>query len=45
MPAETLFVIAAVIAIFGVFGVAVGYVNAIAGARAITAEEERAART
>lgn len=44
MPVETLIVIAAVIATFGLFGLVLAYVNAIAGDRAITAEEEQAAR-
>ncbi|UYQ73208.1 hypothetical protein OF122_05445 [Pelagibacterium flavum] len=44
MSFETALVVAAVVVAFGVFGLALGYVNWIAGARAITSEEELAAR-
>jgi multisubunit Na+/H+ antiporter MnhC subunit len=44
MPFETAVVVAAVVIAFGVFGLALGYVDMIAGARAITIEEERALR-
>lgn len=45
MPLDTLLFVAAVVAVFGAFGLALFYVNLIAGARAVTAQEEFAART
>ncbi|WP_417584727.1 hypothetical protein [Pelagibacterium sp.] len=45
MPYETLIGIIGIVAAFGIFGIALGYVDMIAGARAITAEEELALRS
>ncbi|WP_332717854.1 hypothetical protein [Pelagibacterium mangrovi] len=44
MPVETIIAVVGVIAIFGLFGVAVGYASIVGNDRAITLEEERAAR-
>ena len=45
MPQEAIVFVIAVPAIFAVFGLALAYVNMVAGDRAITFEEELAART
>lgn len=44
MPADAVIWIVAILGMFAVFGVGVGYVSAIATARAITYEEEQKAR-
>lgn len=44
MPLETVLFVAAVVAAFGVFWLALFYVDLIAGARAITVDEELAQR-
>lgn len=44
MPVETIMIVAGVIAVFGLFGAALAYVDLIAGARAITLDQERASR-
>ncbi|WP_164730638.1 hypothetical protein [Pelagibacterium montanilacus] len=42
MAVETLWLVFAVVAVFAAFGLAVGYVNAVAGDKAITYEQEAA---
>lgn len=44
MPADAVIWIVAILGMFAFFGVGVGYVNAVASARAITYEEELKAR-
>ncbi|WP_196258026.1 hypothetical protein [Pelagibacterium limicola] len=44
MPAESFVVLIAVLGVFGAFGLVLAYVDSIASARAITFEEEQAAR-
>ncbi len=44
MPVETIIAIVGVMAVFGLFGLGVGYASLVGNSRAITLEEERAAR-
>lgn len=44
MPFESTLIVAAVLCMFGAFGIAVAYVNMIAKDKAITFEQERARR-
>lgn len=44
MALETILILLGAAAIFGMFGVVLGYVNTVASARAITPEEEQALR-